>query len=447
MDDIILWEYQQKLTSADDAVKIVKSGDLICYSEFVLFPKTLDAALARRIGELDNIVIRGTSFTRVPEAVTADMESCHIIMEDYHFGTVSRELHKQKLSYYVPITYHQTPRIIHKYIDVDVAFVMTGPMDSMGLFNMGIANSATPAHLSKAKKIIVEVNNNVPNCLGGNQESIHISRVDCIVESDHEPLRELPPAPHTATDYLIAEQIMKELEDGACLQIGIGGLPNVVGAMIAASDLKDLGVHTEMLADSYVDLYEQGRINNSKKNIDKYKMTYTFAMGSKKLYDFLDHNPLCASYPVNYTNDPRIIAMNDKVVAINNAIEIDLFGQACSESVGTRQISGTGGQVDFINGAFNSHGGKGLLCLSSTFTDKEGKVYSRIKPTLTPGAIVTLPRSMAFYVITEYGIAMLKGKSTWQRAEALINIAHPDFRDELVKAADDMNIWRKTNKI
>ncbi len=240
---------------------------------------------------------------------------------------------------------------------------------------------------------------------------------------------------------------MDEIEDGSCLQLGIGGLPNVIGAKIADSDLKDLGIHTEMLVDSCVDMYNAGRITGRKKTIDTHKMAYTFAMGTDKLYAFLDNNPMCASYPVSYTNDPRIIGMNAKVIAINNALEVDLFSQVCSESVGTRHISGTGGQLDFIFGAFASRGGKGLICLASTYTDKEGNLQSRIKPTITPGSIVTVPRSITHYVVTEYGIVQLKGKSTWQRADALISIAHPDFRDDLIKFAEEMNIWTRTNKI
>jgi acyl-CoA hydrolase len=176
-------------------------------------------------------------------------------------------------------------------------------------------------------------------------------------------------------------------------------------------------------------------------------MVYTFAMGSQKLYDFIDNNPACAIYPVNYTNDPRVIAANDRFVAINNAIEIDLYSQVASESAGIRHISGTGGQLDFIFGAFHSHGGKGLICMSSTFEDGNGQVKSRIKPVLTPGAIVTVPRSIVHYVITEYGAVQLKSKSTWERAEALISIAHPMFRDELIKEAQEMKIWRKSSKI
>ena len=240
---------------------------------------------------------------------------------------------------------------------------------------------------------------------------------------------------------------MGEIEDGATLQLGIGGLPNTIGRLIAESDLKDLGIHTEMLVDSCVDLYEAGRVTGRLKSVDRFKMTYTFALGTKKLYDFMHMNPTCASYPVNYVNDPRIIAFNPKVVAINNALEIDLFSQVCSESAGTRQISGTGGQLDFIFGAFQSKGGKGIISLSSTYTEAGGTVRSRIVPWLRPGSIVTVPRSIVQYVATEYGIVQLKGCSTWERAEKLIGIAHPDFRDGLIKQADEMKIWVRTNRI
>jgi butyryl-CoA:acetate CoA-transferase len=436
-------EYKEKLITADEAVSFVKSGDKIFYGEFVMFPEVLDEALAKRIHQLKNIDIRGVCFSRVPKIVEADPGREHVIMNDWHFGTVSRRLHDANLCNYIPLCYHQGPRTIRKYRDFDVAFVLVAEMDRNGYFNYGLANSLTSAVLSKAKKIIIEVNKNVPYCFGGNRESIHISRVDYIVESNQTPLAEVKPGQPREVDRRIAEHIMKEIEDGACLQLGIGGLPNLIGRMIAESDLKDLGVHTEMLVDSFVDLYNAGRVTGRKKSVDHLKMAYTFAMGTKKLYDFLDHNPTCASYPVSYINDPRMIAFNNKVVAINNAIEVDLYGQVCSESVGDSQKSGTGGQLDFIFGAFMSKGGKGIISLSSTYTDKDGNLQSRIVPTVEPGSIVTVPRSIVQYVATEFGVVQLKGKSTWERAEALISIAHPDFQEELIRQADQMKIWVK----
>lgn len=439
--------YRQKVCSADEAVKVVKSGDYVFMGEFVMNPPPeLDKALAKRKEELHDVIICGTSVIFVPEVVKADPEQEHFIFQDFHFSKVSRNLYDKGLCSYVPITYHHVPRIIHKYIDCDVAMIQVAPMDANGFFNLGPSNSVIMANCDKAHKIIVEVNEHVPICLGGNSEAIHISNVDMIVEGEHNPLLQLPSVPASDVDKKIADYVMEEIEDGSTLQLGIGGLPNAVGTLIAQSDLKDLGVHTEMLVDSYVDMYEAGRITGSRKNIDRNKMVYTFAMGTNKLYDFLDSNPMCASCAVSYTNDPRIISLNDKVVAINNALQVDLFSQVASEASGIRQISGTGGQFDFIMGAFQSHGGKGLICLSSTFTDRAGKVHSRLVPTLDPGTIVTVPRSCTHYIVTEYGAVQLKGKSTWQRAEALVSIAHPDFRDDLIKQAQELRIWRRTNR-
>jgi butyryl-CoA:acetate CoA-transferase len=441
MIDVFDLEYKNKLVSADEAVKSVKSGDRIYYSEFVLFPEALDEALAQRTSELENVNIESTCFTKVPRLVEKDPEGKHFTLNDWHFGGVSRKLHKKGLCNYIPFTYHQGPRVVRKYKDYDAAYITVGRMDPRGYFNFGISNSFASAVIDKAKKIVLEINENIPQCLGGNQESIHISRVDQVVEGNMRKLPEVPSLSPSQEDLEIGEHIMGEIEDGACLQLGIGGLPNVIGRLLADSSLKDLGVHTEMLVDSYVDLYTQGKITGAKKTIDKYKMAYTFAMGTSKLYDFLDSNPSCASYPVNYINDPKVIALNQKVVAVNNAVQVDLFSQVCSESAGTRQISGTGGQLDFILGAFGSKGGKGIIGLSSTYTDKEGKKHSRIVPTLNTGAVVTLPRSLVQYVATEFGIVQLKGKSAYERAKALISIAHPDFRDELIKNAEEMNIW------
>ncbi|PKL37531.1 MAG: butyryl-CoA:acetate CoA-transferase [Spirochaetae bacterium HGW-Spirochaetae-1] len=440
-------EYENKLISADKAAALVQPGNKVFYGEFVLFPQACDEALAARAGELSDVDVRSVCFTQVPKVVEADPERKHFILNDYHFGTVSRRLHDENLCNYIPTAYHQGPRFIRKYTDFDVVFITTGSMDPRGYFNYGLANSVTGAAISKAKKVVVEINENVPYCLGGNQESIHISRVDHIVEGKNRPLVQVPPQEPSELNGQIAKYILKEIHDGATLQLGIGGLPNMIGQLIAESDLKDIGIHTEMLVDSCVDLYNAGRVTGAKKLIDKYKMTYTFAMGTNKLYDFLNHNPTCASYPVNYVNDPRIIALNNRVVAVNSAIEIDLFSQVCSESSGIHHKSGTGGQLDFIFGAFHSKEGKGIISLSSTYKDKLGNLHSRIVPTLQPGSIVTVPRSIVQYVCTEYGMVQLKSKSTWERAELLISIAHPDFRDELIKKADEMKIWVRSNRI
>lgn len=440
-------EYSNKLVPVDEAVNVIKSGDHIFYSEFAMYPKMLDAALAERIHELYDLELYSVFYTQTPMVIEADPKHEHIIMQDWHFGPISRRLADDNMCFYVPVSYHQAPRIVNKYIENDVAMVAVAPMDAKGFFNLGPTNSLTPAYLKKSKMIILEINSSVPHCLGGNSENIHVNDVDYIVEGNNYSLIQLPTAKPKPFDFQIAEYIMNEIEDGACLQMGIGSMPNVVGENIAKSDLKDLGLHTEMLVDSCVDLYEAGRITGNRKGIDRGKMVYSFALGTDKLYKFMDNNPVCASYPVSYTNDPRMIALNDKVIAINSALEVDLLSQVSSESSGYRHISGTGGQLDFIMGAFASHGGKGFICLSSTYQDKDRKLRSRIVPGLSIGSVVTVPRSMVQYVVTEYGIVQLKGKSTWQRAEALISIAHPNFQDELIKAAQEMKIWVRSNKI
>ena len=441
-------EYSRKLASADEAVKCVKSGDHVLYGEFVMNSQLLDAALARRKEELFDVRVRTTTCPFIPQVVLSDPEQEHFIYSDVHFSAASRKLHDKALCYYVPLTYHEMPSWYTCVgIPIDVAMFMVGPMDKNGFFNIGVSNSITPYIARKAKIVIAEVNNSIPRCLGGNLETLHISQIDYLVEGDHRPLIQLPEITPNEIDRKVAEIIVNEIPDGGCLQLGIGAMPNAIGAMIASSDLRDLGVHTEMLVDSYVDMYEAGRITGKRKQLDKEKMVYTFAMGSNKLYDFLDDNPVCASFPVDYTNNPYVIGQNDNVVAINNAIEIDLYGQVCSESSGTRHITGTGGQLDFIFGAHKSKGGKGFICLSSTINGPDGNPVSRIVPTLPLGSAVTVPRGITSYVVTEYGMVNLKGKSTYERAEALISIAHPQFRDELIKKATEMKIWCRSNRI
>ena len=248
-------------------------------------------------------------------------------------------------------------------------------------------------------------------------------------------------------DQAVAKLIVEEIPDGACLQLGIGGMPNAVGSLIAESDLKDLGVHTEMYVDAFVDIARAGKINGSRKNIDRFRQTFAFGAGTQKMYDYINDNPELMSAPVDYTNDVRTISKLDNFISINNAVDVDLFGQVNAESAGLKHISGAGGQLDFVMGAYLSRGGKSFICCSSTFTNKKGEVESRIVPTLAPGSIVTDTRANIHYLVTEYGKVNLKGLSTWEKTEKIISVAHPDFRDDLIKEAEKMKIWRRSNKI
>jgi len=440
-------EYRKKLVSADEAVKVVNSGDWIDYGSMCGQVVMLDEALARRKEELKDVKIWTLLTLRRPRVMDVDPEEESFVWHSWHLSAMDRKIASERAVYYSPIRYSELPRYVREHIEpLAVAMLQVAPMDKHGYFNFGPQNSHSKAVCERARIVIVEVNNQLPRCLGGHEESIHISEVDYIVEGNNPPLPQLPDAASSEVDKKAAEFIIEEMKDECCVQLGIGGMPNAVGKMIAESDLKDLGCHTEMLVDAYVHMYEAGRLTGRKKNIDPGKMVYGFAVGSQRLYDFIDNNPLCASYPVNYTNRPSIAALNDNLITINNAIEIDLYGQVCAESVGTRIISGTGGQLDFVLAAYESRGGKSFICLPSC-SEREGKLESKIVPILKPGAIVTDPRSVAHYIVTEYGKFAMKGMSVWQRAEGLINLAHPQLRDELIQAAQAQGIWRRSNKI
>lgn len=440
-----LKEYQKKLVSPREAVKIVKSGDRIQFNSYNGVPPALDRALAARRDELEGVIIN-TSVTLYPlYTISSDPEGTHFVYNSWHASGYDRKLGQEGNLYYVPALYHEFPRIVTKD-SLDVVMIQVGPMDEMGNMNFGPSPAHARVLVAAGQKVIVEVNQNMPIAYGCD-EAVHISEVDLVVEGDHQPLLPISSLQASEVDKQIADFLMGEIEDGSCIQLGIGALPNTVGELIANSDLKDLGVHTEMLADAHMKMYEAGRITGKNKVTDKGKMAYSFAMGSQALYQFIDKNPVCAGLPVEKINTPHILAMNPKVVAINGAIEVDLFSQINSESSGFRHISGTGGQVDFMLGSYMSQGGKGFICMPSTFTDREGRLSSRIRPTLSPGSIVTVPRTIAQYIVTEYGIAYVKGKSTWERAEEIIKIAHPRFQDELIEAAEQMNIWRRSNKL
>jgi len=441
-------EYQKKLVTADEAVKCIKSGDWVDYGWGTATVVALDKALARRTDELTDVKLRGGIIFRKPAVFDREDAAEHFCWNSWHMSGIERKLISTGAAYYAPIRYSELPRYYRDHIvPDDVAMFVVSPMDEHGYFNFGPNASHFAAMCETAKKVIVEVNTNMPRCLGGFESEIHISDVDFIVEGDNEPLPELPSggAP-TEVDKKVAELVVKEIPDGACLQLGIGGMPNTIGQMIAQSDLKDLGVHTEMYVDAFVDIAKAGKITGARKNIDPFRQTFAFGAGTKKMYDYIHDNPAVMSAPVDYTNDARVIGSIDNFISINNAVDVDLFGQVNAESSGTKHISGAGGQMDFVMGAYLSKGGKSFICLSSTFTSKDGKVNSRIRPTLATGSIVTDTRPQTMYLVTEYGCINLKGLSAWERAEQIISIAHPDFRDELIKEAENMHIWRRSNK-
>ena len=440
-------EYASKLTTAAQAVSVVKDGDWIDYGWCTGHPVALDQALAERMPQLTDIKVRGGVALWAPAIFKIDNPQDHFCWNSWHMSGIERKAVDQGFAYYSPMRYSELPRFYRENVEVDVVMIQVTPMDEHGYFNFGPSASHLADMCRKAKHIIVEVNANMPRCLGGFDEGIHVSQVDAIVEGNNPEIGILNGAAASDVDKAVAELIVKEIPNGACLQLGIGGMPNAVGSLIAESDLKDLGVHTEMYVDAFVDIANAGKINGSKKNFDRGRQTYAFAAGTKKLYDYLDNNPECMSAPVDYTNDARVIAGLDNFISINNAVDIDLFGQVNSESAGIRHISGAGGQLDFVMGAYLSHGGKSFICCSSSFTSKDGQLHSRIVPTLTQGSIVTDTRANTQYLVTEYGMVNLKGLNTWQRTEAIISIAHPNFRDDLIKEAEKMKIWRRSNKI
>lgn len=443
--------YQQKLVSADQAAAVVKSGDWVDYAWTTGTPVAVDKAIAKRLPELHDVNFRGGILMWVPEIFKIENPAEHMTWNSWHMSGIERKAIAQGFAFYNPMRYSELPRFYRDFAEAnrnDVAVFQVAPMDEHGYFNFGPNASHLAAICETSKVVIVEVNENMPVCLGGFEEGVHISQVDMIVEGDNPSIAEMGGGGAASeVDEAVAKLIVEEIPDGACLQLGIGGMPNAVGSLIAKSDLKDLGVHTEMYVDAFVDIAEAGKITGAHKNIDKGRQVYGFGAGTKKLYDYLNNNPACMSAPVNYTNDVRVVAQLDNFMSINNAVDIDLFGQVSSESSGIKHISGAGGQLDFVTGAYLSKGGKSFICCSSTFTTKDGELKSRILPTLHPGSIVTDTRANTHYVVTEFGKVNLKGLSTWQKAEALISIAHPQFRDQLIADAEKMHIWRRSNKI
>lgn len=439
-------EYNQKKVTADEAVKIINSGDWVDYGFSVTTVDALDRALARRTDELENVHLRGAILPKIPTVFEREDAGKHFTWNSWHFSGYERQLANRGLAFYSPISYSELPRY---YRDMEipsrVVMMQVAPMDQNGYFNFGPSASHLAAACERAEYIIVEVNQNIPYCFGHTDAGVHISNVDFIVEGNNPPVSPFGSgATPSEIDKAIAQQIVEHIPNGACLQLGIGGMPNAVGTLIANSDLKELGVHTEIYSDGFVDIAKAGKITGQHKTLDPGRQTFVFAAGTQKVYDYIHNNPEMLSAPADYVNDIRNIAMQDKLISINNCVDIDLFGQVSSESSGLKQITGAGGQLDFVLGSYLSKGGKSFICCSSTYTDKAGNMHSRIRPTLIPGSAVTATRACVQYVATEHGMVNLKGLSTWQRAEAIISIAHPDFRDDLIRDAEIMGIWRRS---
>lgn len=443
-----LEQYQSKLTTAEEAVKIVQSGDWVDFGWCTITPEALDQALAARYAELYDVKVRGGVLFHKPAIMSVPDVAEHFTWNSWHMSGVERKMMAEGATFYAPMRYSELPRFYRENVEpIHVAMFQVSPMDRQGYFTFGPSASHLQAVCERAEHIIVEVNPNIPRCLGGMENAIHVDQVSMIVEHE-SPIGQLPAGgPATPVDEAVARLIVEEIPNGACLQLGIGGMPNAVGSLIAQSDLKDLGVHTEMYVDGFVDMAMAGKLTGANKAVDRFRQTYAFAAGSQKLYDYLDDNPACMAAPVDYTNDVRVVAQLDHFMSINNAVDVDLFGQVNAESAGIKHISGAGGQLDFVMGAYLSRGGKSFICCSSTFQNKKtGQLESRIKPTLDNGSIVTDTRANTHWLVTEYGKVNLKGASTWERAEKIISVAHPDFREQLIADAGKMGIWRRSNR-
>jgi acyl-CoA hydrolase len=420
--------------SAEQAASFVRSGMWLDYGAALAQPDVFDKALAARAASLQNVKVRSCLSMRPRAIAECDQAGNPFFLFSWHFSGYDRKKHDSGRCNYMPLNLGEVPDYYRRFLaPVDIAILKTCPMDENGYFNFSAANLWHRAVVESAKLVIVEVSQSLPYVYG-EQNGIHLSEVDYIIEGDTQPAPQLPNPEPTEIDHAVARLITSEIEDGACLQIGIGGMPNAVCTLLLESGVKDLGIHTEMLTDGIVELYKSGRVTGSRKTHDPGKVVFTFALGSSATYAAAHRNADFVCNQVDYTNSPHLIMRNDRVISINNTTQIDLQGQAASESDGHRHISGTGGQLQFVRGAYASTGGKSFICLSSTYC-KQGEPRSRIVLDLTPGNIVTTPRSDVMYVVTEYGIVNLKGKSVPERAQALISIAHPDFREHLERQA------------
>jgi len=420
-------DYRRRVTTAERAVEAVHSGDRVWIHEGCATPEILIEALLKRARELRHVEINHMLTLGSAEYTQPEYEG-HFRHNGLFLGENVRAAIAEGRADYTPIFLHEIEELFSSgAMPLDVAFIQVSPPDEHGYVSLGVGIDCTLTAARCARYVIAEVNQQMPRTLG--DTFLHISKISAIVETSH-PLPELQSHPFSPLQRRIAENVASLVPNGATLQIGIGGIPDAVLACLR--DRKDLGIHSEMCTDGMIPLIEAGVITGERKTIHRGKVVAGFVLGTKKLFQFVHENPIFEFHPTAYTNDPFVIAQNEKMVAINSAIQVDLTGQVCADSIGTRPYSGFGGQVDFIRGAARSKGGKPIIALPSTC--KDGRV-SRIAPVLDPGAGVVTSRADVHYVVTEHGIAYLHGKTLRQRAEALISIADPKFRDELYEFA------------
>jgi acyl-CoA hydrolase len=424
--------YKAKLTTADKAVQVVKSGHRVYYSGNAATPLPLIDALIARRSDLENVQLNHVLLLGKDPIAKPEFEG-HFRHNSLFVGPADRAAINEARADYVPVFLHQIPRLFREgVLSLDVAILQVSPPDEHGFCSFGVETLATKGAADCARIVIAQVNEAMPRVLG--DSFIHVSQVTHFVEHT-APLPELPQREVSDVERKIAQHIAPLIPDGATLQLGIGGIPDAV--LKAIGDKKDLGIHTEMVSDGVMDAVEKGIITGRKKSIHRGKAVLTFAFGSKRLYEYLHNNPLFEAHPVEYVNDPVVIAQNENLVAINSAIEVDLTGQVCSDSIGAMIYSGFGGQVDFIRGAARSKGGRPIIALSAT---AQGGETSRIVPFLKQGAGVVTTRADVHYVVTEFGAVDLFGHNLRERAEALIRIAHPRFRDELLVTARERKL-------
>lgn len=425
-------EYKSKLCTPAEAVSHICSGDSVYYSGNAASPFPLINALAARRNELRDVQLNHVLLLGEDPLSLPEMEG-HFRHNSLFVGPADRGAVNDGRADYTPVFLHQIPRLFReRIVPLDVAMIHVSPPDSHGYMSYGVEVLATESACQSAQKVIALVNRKMPRILGDSE--IHVSEVDHFVECDAD-LPELPHREATDVEAAIGRFAADLVEDGATLQLGIGGIPDAVLKNLEGK--RNIGIHTEMVSDGVMEAVEKGIVTCRRKNYHPGKIVLTFVLGTRTLYEYVNDNPLFEAHPVEWVNNPEVIARNDNMVAINSAIEVDLTGQVCSDSIGSRIYSGFGGQVDFIRGAAQSRNGKPIIALPSTAA-KGGA--SRIVPLLKTGAGVVTTRADVHYVVTEYGVAHLFGRNLRQRAEALIHIAHPKFRDELEAAARERKL-------